>query len=165
VAALDYAYPWAELIGRFKFSAALHLAPTLARCLQQAVQEADVEPARWLLPVPLHGQRLRERGYNQAWELARRLRTPARRQANLLQRWKPTAHQVDLPAEQRAANVADAFVVRSSARPQLRDSVVAVVDDVMTSGATLQACALALKQAGAREVQAWVLARTPAPGA
>ena len=67
VAAVDYAYPWNSLITRFKFHAALDLAPALAHRLAQAVVDAGAAAPTLLLPVPLSAARLRERGYNQAW--------------------------------------------------------------------------------------------------
>lgn len=73
MAAFDYAFPWDGLIARFKFNAALDLAGLLAGQLGEAIQRADAELADLVLPVPLSLHRLRERGYNQAWEVARRL--------------------------------------------------------------------------------------------
>jgi ComF family protein len=165
LAALDYAHPWDRLIAPFKFNAALDLAPVLARCLADAWTRRRLPHPGLLLPVPLSAQRLRERGYNQAWEIARRLARmlacPA--DARLLLRIKDTPHQTALPVDKRAANVRSAFAVEPKRVAELRGRSVTVVDDVMTTGATLAEVAGVLRQAGAAEVHVWVLARTPAP--
>ncbi len=163
IAALDYDHPWDELVQRFKFHAALDLAGVLAERLLAAVRQGDVAPPDWLLPVPLAAGRLRERGYNQAWELARRVarRLPCASDAHLLLRMKDGPHQLALPPEKRAANVHGVFALEPRRRQEVQGRVVAVVDDVMTTGATAAEIARTLKQAGARSVQIWVLARTP----
>lgn len=165
IAALDYAYPWDGLVTRFKFSGALELAPVFAQHLVQAARRGDASPPTLLLPVPLSPLRLRERGYNQAWELARRVGRALRIEsdARLLLRVKDTPHQLALPLTRRTANVRDAFAVEPRRRAELCGREVAVIDDVMTTGATAAEVARALLQAGAAQVQLWVLARTPAP--
>jgi len=166
IAAVDYAYPWDELVRRFKFDASLDLADALAHRLLDAVRRSDAPRPDWLLPVPLSAERLRERGYNQAWELARRVARglPCATDAKLLLRMKDTPHQVALPPGRRAANVRGAFALEPRRRHELQGRSVAVLDDVMTTGATASEIALTLLQAGARSVQVWVLARTPRPG-
>lgn len=165
VAALDYAYPWDLLIQGFKFHQTLDLVGLLLERLDCALDVEEVSAPDWLLPVPLSTQRLRERGFNQCWELARRL--AARRQlrcsAAMLLRVRDTPHQLALPAEQRAANVRQAFLIDPRQTHHLRGRHVAVLDDVMTTGATIHELALTLRRAGALSVQAWVLARTPDP--
>ncbi len=170
LAALDYTFPWAGLITRFKFHDGLDLAAVFAqRMLAAHAADRAAHPAMpqptWLLPVPLSAERARERGYNQAWELARRLsralHCPA--DANLLLRVRDTLHQLALPVEQRAANVRGAFAVEPRRRDELRGRIVAVVDDVVTSGATIAEISRVLLQAGAAQVQVWMLARTPRP--
>lgn len=163
VAACDYGYPWDGLLGAFKFEAALDLAPVLALQLARAVERTSASAVDLLLPVPLAGERLRERGYNQALELARPL---ARRLAlpiepDALQRPVDTPHQIALRRDQRAANVRGAFTVPPAAALALRGRRVAVIDDVMTTGATMAEATRALRIAGVAEVQAWVVARTP----
>ena len=117
------------------------------------------------MSLPLMRPGLRERGYNQAWELARRLarelNLPA--QADGLQRWRDTPAQTTLDAAARRANLRDAFLVHPGLAGRLAGRHVALVDDVMTTGATLATTAELLLRAGAREVSAWVLARTPSP--
>ncbi|WKB52060.1 ComF family protein [Eleftheria terrae] len=166
VAALDHAYPWHRLVARLKFESALDLVAPLGACLLDALA-AGADHARptpqLLLPVPLSRRRLAERGYNQAWELARWLspRLGVRACATLLQRQHDTLPQLGLPPARRAANVRGAFRVASHEAALLAGRHVAVVDDVMTTGATGAELARALKAAGAASVQLWVLTRTP----
>ena len=165
LAALDYGHPWGELVRRFKFDAALDLAGVLAQRLLEAVQRSDVQRSDWLLPVPLAAERLRERGYNQAWELARRVARglPCASDAGLLLRMKDTPHQLALPPDKRASNVRGVFALEPRRRHEVQGQSVAVLDDVMTTGATAAEIARTLLAAGARSVQVWVLARTPRP--
>jgi ComF family protein len=165
LAALDYAHPWDRLIARFKFNAALDLAPVFARRLLQAVQGAGAAPPSWVLPVPLSDARLRQRGYNQAWEIARRIGPWLGRPADpqLLWRLRETPHQTALAPAQRESNVRGAFAVDPLRARELRGRTVAVVDDVLTSGATAAELARTLLQAGVEQVQVWVVARTPRP--
>jgi ComF family protein len=162
---VDYAHPWDHLIARFKFHAALDLASPLAHRLACAREAADLPVPDMLVPVPLAAARLRERGYNQAWEiarrLARRLRCPA--DAHLVLRLRDTPHQLAFRQDRRAANVRGAFAVEPTRLAELRGRRIALVDDVMTTGATAAEIARALKQAGAAAVEVWVAARTPAP--
>ena len=163
LAAVDYVHPWDGLITHFKFHAALNLAPALAQRMLDAFHGSEVLAPTWLLPVPLSDARLRERGYNQAWELTRRLgkalHCPA--DARLLLRVKDTPHQLAFPPEQRAANVRAAFAVEPRRLGEIRARSVTLVDDVMTTGATLAEAARTLLRAGASEVHVWVVARTP----
>jgi ComF family protein len=164
VAAVDYRYPWDRLLARLKFSAALDLAPALASLLDAARRRIDAPPPELLVPVPLARARLRERGFNQAWEIARRLPVAsASARPDLLLRVKDTEHQPGLVREQREANVGDAFAVEPRHAARLRGADVAIVDDVMTSGATAAELARTLLRAGAARVRVWVVARTPAP--
>lgn len=159
----DYAFPWDALIGRFKFGNQVGLADLLARRLSEHITQTqsaiDIDA---VLPVPLSPQRLRERGYNQAWELARRVAADLRLRAwpNLL--WRPvdTAHQADLPRAQRALNLRGAFMVPPDQRARLQGQRLALVDDVLTTGATAREASLTLLRAGAASVDIWCLART-----
>ncbi len=160
LAALDYAAPWDALIQRFKFREQPELAALLAGLLREAVREEPVPDL--LLPAPLSEARVRERGFNQAWEIARRLGPPAR--CDLLLRIRDTPHQLALPPARRAANVRGAFAVEPLRRAAIEGRRVVVVDDVLTTGATAAEMARTLRQAGAQSVHLWVLARTPAPG-
>jgi len=111
--------------------------------------------ATFAVPVPLHYRRRRTRGFNQAADLAQQLRLPVLR---ALRRSKPTATQASLPAARRHQNVRDVFIPTRGARA-VRGAVVVLVDDVCTTGATLEACARVLKEAGAAEVRAITAAR------
>ena len=167
VCAVDYVFPWDHLIRQFKFHHQVDLADTLATRLAAAVQRRGASAVQWVLPVPVSDQRLRERGYDQAWELARRvaaaLQRPAR--ADALVRTLDTVHQTELGRAARRRNLRAAFFVPGPARAALQGARVALVDDVMTTGATLREAAAALRRAGVAAVDVWVLARTPAPGA
>lgn len=164
VAALDYVAPWDGLIRHFKFHGRAELATPLASLLRDALQRAagDAPAPDLVLPAPLSDARLRERGFNQSWEIARRL--GPRADPALLLRIRDTPHQADLPLPQRAANVRGAFAVEPLRRPEIAGRSVALVDDVLTTGATAAEMARTLLDAGATRVQLWVLARTPAPG-
>ena len=160
ITALDYAAPWDGLIRRFKFRAQPELATLFAGLLRAALHD---EPAPDLaLPAPLAEARLRERGFNQSWEIARRL--GARADARLLLRIRDTPHQLELPPDRRAANVRGAFAVEPLRRGEIEGRRIALVDDVLTTGATAAEMARTLLAAGAASVHLWVLARTPAPG-
>ena len=159
VAALEYAFPADVLVQALKFRAELALAPLLAGLLAARVgREARVDA---VLPVPLAAARLRARGFNQAQELARALAraTGSPLEPQLAERARDTAEQAALPHAERARNVRGAF---RCAR-ELAGATVALVDDVMTTGATLDELAATLKRAGAARVVNWVLARTPTP--
>jgi ComF family protein len=108
-----------------------------------------------VVPVPLHRARRRERGFNQAAELARHLGLPV---CHALQRTRATLSQTDLPAARRHANVRNAFTL--SRRAAVVGQRVVLIDDVSTTGATLAACARVLRQAGASDVRALIAART-----
>ena len=166
VASVDYSHPWDQLIARFKFNSALDLSRAFADLLVQSHQASGKVLPDCLLPVPLSAQRLRERGYNQAWELARRAgrQLQVKADARLLLRVRDTPHQLAFPPTKRAANVRGAFAVEPTRLHEVRDKRVAVVDDVMTTGATASEIAAVLRQAGAAEVHFWVIARTPRPG-
>ena len=113
------------------------------------------------VPVPLARERLRERGYNPAWELARRLAREAGLEAcaDALFRVRDTGHQLGLPRRARSANLRDAFVVAPHRAGWVRGAHLALVDDVMTTGATAEAAVRALLAAGAADVRVWVVAR------
>ncbi len=163
--AVDYAFPWVQLLQAFKYQGRDELARPLAWLLADAVLDGPVGLPELLLPVPLSAPRLRERGYNQAWELARhlgrRLHRPA--QAQVLLRMRQGPAQAELSRAQRLRNLRQAFQVSPAAAPGLQGRHLALVDDVMTTGATAHAACEALLAAGAARVDVWVLARTPAP--
>ncbi len=153
VALWPYAFPVDRLIIAFKFHARLQLAPWFAAALAPRVAGVDR-----LIALPLHRTRLAERGFNQAHEIARRLASftgiPLVERGALRER--PTGEQASLPHDERAKNVRGAFACPGRWEPLC----IGVVDDVMTTGATLQEFAAALKRAGAARVVNLVLART-----
>ena len=163
VCAADYGFPWDRLIADFKFNAREDLAGPLAQLLHTAVQASDSPTPDLVLPIPLSAQRLAERGYNQAWELARRAAQLQGRTArhDLLLRPIDTAHQAGLTRAERQRNLAAAFMVDPRQRATLQGRRVALVDDVMTTGATAREAARTLLRAGATGVDLWMLARTP----
>jgi len=171
VAAMDYAFPWDRLLLALKFGEQLEVAPLLAGRLSLALARAGIDAPDLILPVPLSAERLRERGYNQAHEIARRLARPqgtgeVERQSRLcartLLRLRDTPQQARLPLDQRRRNLRGAFTLSPSARPN--GLHLALVDDVLTTGATAQQLARLLIRAGALRVDVYCLARTPAPG-
>lgn len=157
-APLSYVAPVDRLIAEFKFRGRLTHAALFASLLIEAAESAGRRPPELLLPVPLHRTRLRERGYNQALELARPLARHwgVRLDPFALVRVRATAAQMQLPAKQRLRNVRGAFAVRAGAA---MPASVAVVDDVMTTGATAAELARVLRRAGVRRVEVWALAR------
>lgn len=163
-AAVSYAYPWAGLLARFKFRGeAGWAAPLAARIAASPGLAAELAGCDLLLPLPLAPRRLAERGFNQAALLARRL-DRGKTDVHLLLRLRETGVQASLDREARLANVQGAFGVAPLRARELRGASVLLVDDVMTSGASLFAAARALRQAGVRRVAAAVLARTDEPG-
>lgn len=167
-AAVAYAYPWSGLVGRYKYGEQPAWAPIFAALLLQTPGAlnflAELDAADWIVPMPLSAQRLQTRGFNQAWQLATKLsgqsRSPARADARLLLRVKDTRPQSQLKRVERLTNVKGAFLVDPLRSAEVNGRRVVLVDDVMTSGASLFTAAAALKQAGAAQVTAMVFART-----
>ncbi len=161
-AAFRYGFPVDNLLPRFKFhhdlAAGRELAEAMHTMLKDAMANAGEHPQA-LIAVPLHPKRLRRRGYNQALELAKPLSKafaiPLLRDG--LRRLRDIAPQSDLGALARRRNPRGAFAIGDAALP----AHVALVDDVMTTGATLYECARVLKGAGVQRVDAWVAARVP----
>jgi ComF family protein len=158
--ALEYRFPVDRLVQRFKFGGDLALGRWLGEALAQAV-EREARPDL-LVAAPASRARLRERGFNQAVVLARIVAAAGghRLDVGAIEKLRDTRPQQGLERAERHANLRGAFRVRAA----LAGAHVAIVDDVMTTGATAEALAGALRQAGARRVVAWVLARTPEPG-
>lgn len=156
VAAFSYAFPLDALIQRLKYGHQLPLVPPLADALAQSAQAARRPDL--LIAMPLHPLRLRERGFNQALEIARAL--SARLDIPLLpggaERIRVTAPQAGLSRGERAKNLRGAFACDAD----LTGRHVAMVDDVMTTGASLHELGMALRRQGAVEISAWVVART-----
>jgi ComF family protein len=164
ITAFDYAAPVDQLLLQLKFGACLALAPLLAELLYVAIQQQQAWQAPHLLcPVPLGPARLAERGFNQALEiarpLARLLDVPL--QPRLALRVRDTRAQSGVAPQERQANLAHAFAIAPEYAPLLQGCHVGIVDDVMSSGHTVNALAAACKGAGAARVSILVVARTP----
>jgi ComF family protein len=142
-----------DIVHALKYDGRRSLAAPLAARMRAHGGEV-VDGADLAVPVPLHRWRLRRRGFNQAADLAHHLGLPC---SAALRRIRPTPSQTDLPASLRHTNVRGAFAIRRGARVAGR--CVVLVDDVSTTGATLEACAGVLLQAGALEVRALTAAR------
>ena len=161
LAAVAYDWPWADCVTQFKFGAQPGWAGALATVMRSTPWvEPALEQADCVLPVPLARERLAERGYNQALLLAKQL-APDKTDATLLLRTRHTLAQSELKRAERLRNVQGAFAVEPLRAHELRARRVVLVDDVMTTGTSLHAAAMALRQAGAAHITALVLARTP----
>ena len=162
VAGVDYGYPWDRQLADLKFHQRLDTLAALLKPLQARLQDVRGTEVH-VAAVPLSRERLRERGYNQSWELGRRLARALalEARADALFRVRDTGHQLGLHRDARGANLQGAFVVAPRHAAWVRDARIALVDDVLTTGATARAAVRALRAAGARDVQVWVVARTP----
>jgi ComF family protein len=149
-----------EILHALKYDGRRSVAPRLSRLMAAAgaslLADADV-----VVAVPLHRRRLRQRGFNQADDLARGLGLPI---VGPLRRSRPTRAQVELPAIERQSNVAGAFSLATRrAASSVTGRTVVLIDDVVTTGATLEACARVLRSAGVRDVRALTAARVATP--
>ena len=162
----DYAAPADQLVLGLKFGARLALAPVMADMLHHVTQQASARGLplpNVLTAVPLSQQRLHERGFNQSLEVARPLarKLDMQLEPQLLIRVRDTLAQASLPLDARKRNMHRAFVVATDGMNHVRDAHVGVVDDVMTTGETLNEIATTLKRFGAQRVTNIVFARTP----
>jgi len=152
----QYAFPASVLVQQLKYGGELALAPWLAERLADELNGAELPDI--IIPMPLHANRLRQRGFNQAALLAGHLskRLDLAVDLGACRRIRDTPPQVDLPLKSRRGNIRNAF----RCDMDLSGKRIALVDDVMTSGSSLDELARVVKRAGAREVAAWVVART-----
>lgn len=159
VAAFIYRFPADKLVQALKFGEQLDLANPLADSLAGRI----TVPADCIVPMPLHPARLRQRGHNQSLEIARRLaaRLEIPLRPHACTRVRDTPPQSALTWKERGKNMRRAF----QCSEDFSGKHVAMVDDVMTSGASLNELAIALRRAGASEVSAWIVARTVPHGA
>jgi ComF family protein len=163
-AAFRYSDDSRRLVLMFKHADRLDPAPTFGRWLAQAGAELLAD-ADLIAPVPLHRWRLLWRRYNQSAELARALGRQSGRPVvpDLLLRHRRTPPQADLNARERRLNVAGAFRLSARHRALVRDKTVLLIDDVLTTGATVEACTRVLMRAGAAAVDVLCLARVVRP--
>jgi len=156
LALFQYQYPVSSLLQRYKYGNQLDIATVLGKLLSKHLSSSPLPDV--LIPMPLHPHRLQERGFNQAVEIARvvshEIEIPL--DVHACKRVKFSAPQVTLPLKQRVRNMRNAF----SCERSLENLRVALLDDVMTTGASLNALATAVKKAGAMHVECWVVART-----
>lgn len=156
IAALHYTFPVDALIHSLKYQANLAIAPILANLLIEKINTS--ENPDFIIPMPLHAARLRERGFNQALEIGRYI--SRKKQITLLpdtcMRIRNTPSQTGLPWKQRQKNIRNAF----SCKMNFSEKHVVILDDVMTTGATLNELAKVILKSGANKVSGWVVART-----
>ena len=158
--AFHYAHPLRKAFHHFKFNHQLYYAPVMGRLWLEAFRSRPPPfTPDLLLPVPLHIKRLRRRGFNPAVELARPLATELGLdlKSRICLRIRNTQPQTSCAPAKRRGNVRGAFTITSS---DIRHKSVAILDDVMTTGATLNEIARVLKKAGAKQVAAWTLLRS-----
>lgn len=150
-------HPLKLMLQRYKYNHDVTLAPPLARLLSRCL--ADASEYDLVVPVPLHVTRLRWRGFNQAMLLTRYLSPAVRARVDphVLARVRPTRPQVELDQSERASNVSGAFQVADKTR--VRGKRILLLDDVLTTGATVDECARVLRRGGAKCVDVVVLAR------
>ncbi len=155
-----YAPPLDYLLQQLKFHQQLHLAPLLAGLLAETIAARGIPLPDLILPVPLHRTRLRERGYNQALELAK----PLSRELSLplsitgIRRPRATPAQTSLQGKERRKNLRDAFAVTGKLPAH-----VAILDDVVTTGATVTELTRTLKKSGVERVEIWAVAKAGNP--
>lgn len=160
LAAVTYAYPWSRLVADFKFQQRPGWAQTFAQLLRASPWvEPALDAADLVIPMPLSRQRLQDRGYNQAHVLACAL-DASKVAHGVLLRMIDTPPQRTLPRSERLQAVRHAYAVDPLQTHQLAQRRIVLLDDVMTSGASLHAAARALRLAGAAHITAMVLART-----
>ena len=158
VAISPYVAPLSHLISQFKYHQNLKLSKTLGTLLATCVHHYSLRRPQLLLPVPLHKRRIQQRGFNQAVEIGRVLaaQTKIPLDNHCVIKMKETPPQTALSRRQRGQNIKGAFSLRHL--PSVQS--VAIIDDVVTTGATISEIASLLRRSGVSHIEAWVLART-----
>lgn len=154
-----YAYPVDTMMQRYKYGNMLNLGNTFGEFLaEKTALENHFKNIDLIIPMPMHPQRLKERGFNQALEIAKIVTKNCKEKLDYksVNRQTLTPPQASLPLKERVKNIKDAFKVDAG----LSGKRIAIVDDVMTTGASLNELAKTLKKAGAAHVECWVIART-----
>lgn len=160
IAAFSFVFPMDALLRALKYRGELSVAEIAANGIISSLTSQHLPDL--LIPMPLHPQRLQERGFNQAMEISRRIarHTQCLLSTNNIIRLRHGEPQASLPLHKRAKNVKGVFAVNDAVGTDLRGKHIAVIDDIMTSGASLNELAKTLKKAGAARVECWVAART-----
>jgi ComF family protein len=159
IAALEYMFPVDAMLQRLKYGASLAMARVLADLLIARIDSSSsLALPDFIVPMPLHPNRLRERGFNQAMEIGRRVskKTGIALLPDVCRRIRHTPSQTGLPWKEREQNIRGAFICEA----ELEGKRIAILDDVMTTGATLNELAKVLRKRGATHVSGWVVART-----
>lgn len=150
-----YDFPLDAMMQRYKYGNMLNLGHIFGKMLSKKVDLANID---LIIPMPMHPTRLKERGFNQSLEIAKVLskNCPQKLDFTSAQRQKYTPPQASLPLKERVKNIKGVFKISAD----LNGKRIAIVDDVMTTGASLNELAKTLKQAGAAHLECWVVART-----
>ena len=154
-----YQFPIDAMMQRYKYGNSLNIGDSFGRFLSEKINsETHLKNIDLIMPMPMHPARIKQRGFNQALEIAKVLakNNPEKLDYKSVIRQKLTPPQASLPLKQRVKNIKGAFRVTND----LTGKRIAIVDDVMTSGASLNELAKTLKKAGAEHVECWVIART-----
>ena len=153
-----YQYPIDKMMQRYKYGNMLNISHTFGQLL---TEKSPFEAVDLIIPMPMHPKRIKERGFNQALEIAKILtkNCKAKLDYKSVERQTLTPPQASLPLKARVKNIKGAFKVNTD----LTGKTIAIVDDVMTTGASLNELAKTLKKAGASHVECWVIARTLPP--
>lgn len=172
LACLDYDQPWIKQIRRFKFHGYTQLAHAWAELMVNTISlpsanglSNKIPEDAWLVPIPLSLERLRDRGYNQAWELARHCgrKLCLSAKADVLLRTVDIPQQVGANRTERLMRLKGIFELNPLYLSHIKGKKIILMDDVYTTGATTSEASHTLLNAGAASVWVWVLARTPAP--
>ena len=158
-----YAYPVDVMMQSYKYGNMLNLGNTFGDFLTEKLNVEDcLKNIDLIIPMPMHPQRLKERGFNQALEIAKVLTKDCKEKLdyNSVERQTLTPPQASLPLKERIKNIKGAFKVKADKLDKLQGKRIAIIDDVMTTGASLNELAKTLKKAGASHVECWVVART-----
>ncbi len=162
-AVFSYQFPIDSMMQRYKYGNSLNIGDTFGQLVSEKInKEKRLSRIDLIIPMPMHSARIRERGFNQAHEIAKVLAKHhlEKLDCKTAKRIKLTPPQASLPLKLRVKNIKGAFEINVARLKQIQGKTIAIVDDVMTSGASLNELAKTLKKAGATHVECWVVART-----
>lgn len=154
-----YDFPLDAMMQRYKYGSMLNLGYIFGTMLSKKTNLANID---LIIPMLMHPKRLKERGFNQALEIAKIITKNHTEKLDFAStlRQKYTSPQASLPLKERVRNIKGAFKVHDNLAGSVKNKRIAIVDDVMTTGASLNELAKILKHAGAAHVKCWVIART-----